>query len=70
MLDSRPGEVYLASASPNLGYEVKVEKTGPESVEVEFVSTGETPYYEGELHAEWRDGELDVDIEERFSDED
>jgi hypothetical protein len=52
--------VWLESASPNPGYTVKVEKTGPSSVEVEFRS--ET--YEGELHAEWRDGVLDVDIEQ------
>jgi hypothetical protein len=67
-LRSRPDEVELVSALPNIGYVAKVEKDGPEAVEVKFENADET--YEGELHAEWRDGMVDVDIDERFGEED
>jgi hypothetical protein len=65
VIRSRPGEVFLVSAVPKSGFIVEVEKSGPESVEVDF--EGES--YDGELHAEWRDGRLDVDVEERFGDD-
>jgi hypothetical protein len=49
-----------------VGFVAEVEKSGPESVEVKFENEAET--YEGELHAEWRDGMLEVDIDESGGD--
>jgi hypothetical protein len=49
-----------------VGFVAEVEKSGPESVEVKFENEAET--YEGELHAEWRDGRLEVDIDESGED--
>lgn len=68
VLRSRPGEVEVVSAVPNSGYEVSIDQKSPASVEVEFEAVDPDNRYEGELHAEWRDGDLVVEIEEDPSD--
>lgn len=66
----RPEEVFLVGATPNPGYRVSVSSPGPEKVEVTFKPLDESEPYEGEFDAEWKGGQLDVDIDERFDEED
>lgn len=56
----RPGEVLLQTATPAAGYRAEIDKTGPDTVEVEFESD-EAKY---EVKVEWKDGALDVEIDE------
>ncbi len=55
----RPGEVLLQTATPKSGYRAEIDKTGPDTVEVEFDSD-ETSY---EVKVEWDDGALDIEID-------
>jgi hypothetical protein len=58
VLEYRPGEVTYQSATPAPGFQVHVETKGPPAVELEFESESDKV----EIRAEWRDGELDVEL--------
>ena len=60
------GEVNLVSATPRPGFSVDYEHTGPEEVEVRFVSSD----HKSKLEADVENGELRVDIDEEPHDED
>ncbi|MCH8992789.1 MAG: hypothetical protein IIA44_13720 [Acidobacteria bacterium] len=53
-------DVNLVSAFPFGGFSVEIDKAGPEEVRVEFESSD----HESSFRARWKDGELDIDIEE------
>lgn len=52
--------VNLVSAFPFGGFSVEVDEAGPEEVGVEFESSD----HESSFRARWKDGELDIDIDE------
>ncbi len=52
--------VYLVGATPKAGFSVEIDKAGPEEVRVEFESSD----HESSFRARWKDGELDIDLEE------
>ena len=56
----RPGEVELVTATPKSGFVTEVEEAGPPRVRVEF-SSDDTEF---EIRVEWKNGELDIDIDE------
>lgn len=56
----RPGEVVLQTATPAAGFQAEVEDAGPPEVEVDF----ESESTKVEVNAEWKDGELDIEVEE------
>lgn len=58
--------VEFVSASPKTGFITKVEKTGPEEVEVTFTSNT----HKSKFRAEFEDGELDVRIREESENDD
>ena len=60
MLAFGNGEVNLVSATPRPGFSVDPEHTGPDEVEVEFVSND----HKSKLEARVVNGELDVETEE------
>lgn len=64
VLSYHPGEVILQAAAPAPGYQAEVEKKGPPKVHVEF----ESEAFKVELQAEWRDGDLAIDISEESHD--
>ncbi len=64
VLAYRPDEVVLQTATPSPGYHTEVKKPGPPKVEVEFESND----LEIKVRAEWRDGELNVDVVESEKD--
>ncbi|MCP3975075.1 MAG: hypothetical protein GY720_11355 [bacterium] len=53
-------DVFLAGSVPSPGFSIDVKKDGPESVVIEF----ESDSHESKLHAEVKDGELDIETEE------
>ena len=53
-------DVALVNAVPKAGFSVEIDKAGPEEVRVEFESSD----HESSFRARWKDGELDIDIEE------
>lgn len=59
----RPEEVFLQAATPAPGFQVEVDSSGPDDVEVEF----ESEEVKVEFHAEWIDGrlEIEVDVDEK-----
>ncbi len=54
----RPGEVKLEAASPVPGFTADVEDSGPPKVRVEFESQENNV----DVRAEWRDGNLLIEI--------
>jgi hypothetical protein len=60
VLKYRPGEVVLQTATPAAGFQADVENPGPPKVEVEFESEARKV----EIQAEWKDGNLDVKVDE------
>jgi hypothetical protein len=56
----RQGEVRLQGAVPAPGYEADIDHEGPDEVRVTF----DGDEHETEFRARWRDGQLDVDIEQ------
>ena len=56
----RPGEVELMTATPESGFVTEVDEPGPPRVRVEFSNEST----EVEIRVEWKDGELDVEVEE------
>lgn len=58
VLRYRPGEVTYQSATPAPGFQVEVDEHGPPEVEVEFESESRKV----EVHAAWREGDLDVEV--------
>ena len=64
VLQYRPGEVAYQAATAAAGFHVEIEKLGPPKVEVKF----ESESMEIEVHAEWRDGDLDVEVSESAED--
>lgn len=62
----RPGEVILETAVPKPGFQTDIEKAGPPGVEVDFESSS----LKVAIKAEWKDGRLDVEIEEEPHGED
>lgn len=59
-------EVTLVSATPRPGFSADYEHTGPDEVEIKFVSGD----HKSKLEAHWEDGELKVDIDEESDDDD
>ena len=55
----RTGEVLLQTATPKSGFRAEIDKTGPDTVEVEFESD-DLSY---EVKVEWDDGALDIEID-------
>ena len=53
-------DVVFVNAVPEAGFSVEIDKAGPEEVRVEFESSD----HESSFRARWKDGELDIDIEE------
>ncbi|MCH7844209.1 MAG: hypothetical protein IH850_00050 [Acidobacteria bacterium] len=53
-------DVVFVNAVPKAGFSVEIDKAGPEEVRVEFESSD----HESSFRARWKDGELDIDIEE------
>ena len=53
------GEVTLAGATPAFGYKMEIEDEGPERVRVDF----ESDENEISVRIEWKDGQLEVEIE-------
>jgi polyisoprenoid-binding protein YceI len=58
--------VYLVAATPKAGFSVEIDKVGPEEVRVEFESSDR----ESSFRARWKDGELDIDIDEESEEDD
>lgn len=56
----RPGEVELQAATPASGFTVEVDDSGPTRVRVEF----ESDDADIRVEARWRDGELEVTVED------
>ncbi len=56
----RPGEVVLLTATPEAGFRVEIEYSGPPEVEVDF----ESDTLKVEYRARWEDGELDIEVKE------
>lgn len=57
-------EVHLDAAVPSPGFAVDVEHDGPARVEIEFRDGS----HESRLHAEFHDGELEVETDESDDD--
>jgi hypothetical protein len=64
LLRYRPDEVTYQTVTPAPGFQVEVGKQGPPEVEVEF----ESESLKIEVHAAWRDGDLDVEVSESSED--
>lgn len=64
VLKYRPGEVAYQAATPGAGFKVEVKKYGPPEVEVKI----ESESTEIEVHAAWRNGDLDVKVSESDDD--
>jgi hypothetical protein len=60
------GTVDLAGASPKAGFNMDVENSGPEKVEVEFKSDD----HESDFSARFEDGVFVPEIEEKDHEED
>lgn len=60
------GTVSLQSAVPAPGFSVEAKATGPDEVEVEFRSDE----HRSKFKADWEDGELRIDIDEKNEGED
>ena len=56
----RPGEVELQAATPASGFSVEIDDSGPTRVRVEF----ESDDADIRVEARWRDGELEVTVED------
>lgn len=56
----RPGEVAYETGVPLPGFQVEIDKTGPPVVDVEF----ESAVLRVRVRAEWKDGALDVEVDE------
>jgi hypothetical protein len=56
--------VAYQTVTPAPGFQVEVGKQGPPEVEVEF----ESESLKIEVHAAWRDGDLDVEVSESSED--
>ncbi len=56
----------FVNAVPKAGFSVEVEKSGPKEVEVKFESAD----HQSEFRARWKDGELDIDIDEESEEDD
>jgi hypothetical protein len=59
-------DVAFVNAVPKAGFSVEVEKSGPKEVEVKFESAD----HQSEFRARWKDGELDIDIDEESEEDD
>ena len=59
-------DVAFVNAVPKAGFSVEVEKSGPKEVEVKFESAD----HQSEFRAGWKDGELDIDIDEESEEDD
>lgn len=53
------GDVFLVGASPAIGYSAEIEDSGPDKVRVDFEAEDD----EVSVRVEWKDGELDIQIE-------
>lgn len=58
MIAHRPGEVSLQAATPAPGFQTEIKEGGPDEVEVEF----ESETVKVEISAEWKDGELEIEV--------
>jgi hypothetical protein len=59
VVNYRPDEVVLSSASPAAGFSADVKKQGPPDVDVEF----ESDSAEYRVRARWANGDLSVETE-------
>jgi hypothetical protein len=57
--------VGLVAAVPAAGFSIEIEESGPGEVEIEFESSG----HESSFRARWKDGELDIKIDEEPEDD-
>jgi len=57
--------VHLVAAVPQSGFQVDVEKSGPQEVDVRYRSEGHT----SRLKAEWENGKLEVETSESNEDD-
>lgn len=64
VLRYRQNEVAYQAASPKKGFKVEIDSKGPPEVELKFDSES----IEIEVHAAWRDNQLDVEISESGED--
>lgn len=55
-----PGSVTLVSVDPAAGFTAEIDDAGPPEVRVELIS-GDT---EVEVRVRWRDGRVDVEIDD------
>ncbi len=58
-------EVGLVAAVPSAGFSAEIEESGPEEVEIDFKSSD----HKSSFQARWKDGELDVKIDEELDDD-
>lgn len=58
-------QVWFEGATPAPGFGVEVENSGPEEVVVEFHSVD----HESQFRARFKDGALDIDIDEEGGEE-
>ena len=65
VISYRPEEVALETAIPLPGFQVELDKTGPDAVDVEFEGEGGRFRF----RAEWKDGGLDIEVDEDLSDD-
>jgi hypothetical protein len=64
VLRYRPNDVAYQAASPKKGFKVEIESKGPPEVQLKF----ESESMEIEVHATWRDNQVDVEISESGGD--
>jgi hypothetical protein len=64
VLRYRPNEVAYQAASPTKGFKVEIESKGPPEVQLKF----ESENMEIEVHATWRDNQVDVEVSESGED--
>ena len=58
-------DVGLVAAVPAAGFSTEIEHSGPGEVEIEFESSG----HKSSFRARWKDGELDIKIDEEPEDD-
>lgn len=60
LVNHRPGEVRLASATPAPGFAMEIDEQGPDEVRVEF--DGEDDSYR--VRVRWQDGALRIEVDD------
>lgn len=60
LLNHRPGEVRLASATPSPGFAMEIDEQGPDEVRVEFENDDDSY----EVRVRWQDGALRIEVDD------